>query len=161
MSITDVSKDFDNLTLTLIADFEAPLERVWELWEDPRKLERWWGPPSHPATFEQHRLEPGGESAYFMTGPDGDKYHGWWRVNEVEPPRSLGFTDGFADAEGAANPEMPTTETAVRLSEHEGGTRMELRSRFSSREEMEKLDGMGMTEGLKEAIGQMDALLAD
>lgn len=35
MSVTSVEKDFDSLTLTLIADFRAPLEQVWQLWADP------------------------------------------------------------------------------------------------------------------------------
>jgi len=50
MTVTSVDKDLDDLTLTLTADFDAPIERVWELWADPRKLERWWGPPEYPAT---------------------------------------------------------------------------------------------------------------
>ncbi len=58
MSVTSVDKDLDRLTITLIADFDAPTERVWELWSDPRKLERWWGPPTHPATVEVHDLTP-------------------------------------------------------------------------------------------------------
>lgn len=160
MSVTSVDKDFDSLTLTLIADFDAAVERVWELWSDPRQLERWWGPPSYPATFEQHELSPGGRVTYFMTGPDGGKFHGWWKVEAVEPPSALEFTDGFADQEGRPNDEMPTTSVRMELSEHEGGTRMELRSTFDSREQMQQLDEMGMTEGLREAVGQIDALLA-
>ena len=39
------------LTLTITAEFNAPVTRVWELWENPRLLERWWGPPTYPATF--------------------------------------------------------------------------------------------------------------
>ncbi|HET8950154.1 MAG TPA: SRPBCC domain-containing protein, partial [Solirubrobacteraceae bacterium] len=97
MSIVSVEKDYEALTLVLVAEFAAPVERVWQLWADPRQLERWWGPPSHPATVERHELAPGGEVAYFMTGPDGETSHGWWRVSAVDPPRSLAFSDGFAD----------------------------------------------------------------
>jgi hypothetical protein len=32
--------------LVLVAEFDAPIERVWQLWADPRQLERWWGPPT-------------------------------------------------------------------------------------------------------------------
>ena len=159
MSITSVDKDFDNLTLTLIADFDAPVDRVWELWADPRKLERWWGPPTYPSTFEEHDLSPGGEVSYFMTGPDGDKPRGWWRVTSVNPPTSLEFTDGFADENGNPAPDMPVSTVTMRLTEHDGGTRMELRSAFESREQMEQLVEMGMEEGLRQSIGQMDALL--
>ena len=59
MSVTSVHTDHDHLTVTVIADFGAPIERVWELWSNPRKLERWWGPPAYPATFEKHDLIPG------------------------------------------------------------------------------------------------------
>jgi uncharacterized protein YndB with AHSA1/START domain len=73
LSVTSVDKDYDNLTVTLIADFDAPMDRVWALWSDPRKLERWWGPPDHPATVETHDLTPGGEVKYLMTSPDGKR----------------------------------------------------------------------------------------
>lgn len=159
MSVTSVDKDFDNLTLTLIADFAAPVERVWRLWADPRQLERWWGPPTYPATVEQHDLTPGGEVTYFMTGPEGDRHHGWWRITSVTEPTSLEFTDGFADEDGVPNPDMPTTTTRVTLTDREGGTRMEMRSVFDTREQMDQLMKMGMEEGLREAAGQMDGLL--
>jgi uncharacterized protein YndB with AHSA1/START domain len=160
MSVTSIDKDLDNRTLTLIADFDAPVERVWGLWADPQLLERWWGPPTYPATVEEHDLTPGGSVTYFMTGPEGDRYGGWWKVTSVDPPSSLEFTDGFADKDGKPNPDMPTTTVYVQLTEHEGATRMELRSVFDTRADMEQLMTMGMAEGLEQAVGQMDALLA-
>ncbi|MFC8948258.1 MULTISPECIES: SRPBCC family protein [Streptomyces] len=160
MSVTSLNKDLENLTLTLVADFSAPVERVWQLWADPRQLERWWGPPSYPATVEQHDLTPGGDVTYFMTGPEGDKYRGWWRVATVEAPTSLEFTDGFADQDGVPNADMPTTATRVTLTERDGGTRMEMLSVFDTRDQMEQLMKMGMEDGLREAAGQMDGLLA-
>jgi uncharacterized protein YndB with AHSA1/START domain len=159
MSVTSVDKDPDTLTLTLIADFDAPPEEVWELWADPRRLERWWGPPTYPATFEEHDLTPGGRVTYYMTGPDGETPHGWWRVTSVDPPTSLEFVDGFADADGTPVADMPASTVRVRMTEHDGGTRMELRSVFDSREHMEQLIAMGMEEGLTQAVGQMDAVL--
>ncbi|MFF9210023.1 MULTISPECIES: SRPBCC domain-containing protein [unclassified Streptomyces] len=159
MSVTSVDKDLDHLTLTLVADFGAPVEQVWQLWADPRRLERWWGPPSYPATVEEHDLTPGGEVRYFMTGPEGEKYRGWWRVTTVTPPELLEFTDGFADEDGKPADSMPTMSVRVRLTAHEGGTRMEMRSAFDSREQMDQLMTMGMEEGLQEAVAQIDALL--
>jgi uncharacterized protein YndB with AHSA1/START domain len=160
MSVTSIDKDLDQLSITLIADFDAPMERVWQLWADPRLLERWWGPPSYPATVEQHELAPGGAVTYVMTGPEGDRHRGWWRVTSVDPPASLEFTDGFADDDGAPAAGMPVMTVRMRLIERDGGTRMELRSFFESREQMEQVLAMGALEGLREAVGQMDALLA-
>ena len=161
MSVTSVEKNLDSLTITLVADFDAPIERVWQLWADPRKLERWWGPPSYPATVEKYDLTPGGDVTYVMTGPDGDQPRGWWRVTSVNPPKSLEFTDGFANEDGTPDADMPITRVHMQLTEHGGGTRMELRSVFESREQMEQLVSMGVVEGLQQAVGQMDALLAD
>jgi uncharacterized protein YndB with AHSA1/START domain len=158
LSITSVDTNHDNLTITLIADFDAPIEQVWELWSDPRKLERWWGPPTHPASVEKHDLTPGGEVTYFMTGPEGDSW-GTWRVTAVDPPTSLEFTDAFADTDGTPLADSPVSRVRVRLTERDGGTRMEMQSRFESREDMEQLVSMGTVEGLQQAVGQMDALL--
>ena len=160
MSIVSVEKDLGSLSLTLIAEFDAPIERAWQLWADPRQLERWWGPPTHPSTVEKHDLVAGGEVAYFMTGPGGEQTRGWWRVTSVDPPRSLEFTDGVATADGAPNPKTPTTSVQVRLSEHDGGTRMELRFVFDSSEHMEQLERWGAFEVFPQSVGQMDALLA-
>jgi dihydrofolate reductase len=105
VSIVSVDKDFDDLSLVMVTEFDARIERVWQLWADPRQLERWWGPPAWPATVEKHELVAGGEVTYFMTGPQGERSNGWWRVTSVDPPRSLEFTDGFAGrahAHGAA-----------------------------------------------------------
>ena len=103
MPVTDVNKDLDALTMKITAEFDAGAERIWEMWSDPRQLERWWGPPSYPATFVEHDLSPGARAAYFMTSPEGQKYHGWWRIEEVEPPNRLRFEDGFADDDRDGN----------------------------------------------------------
>ena len=160
MSIVSVEKDFDTLSLVLIAEFDAPIERVWQLWADPRQLERWWGPPTHPATVEHHQLAAGGEVAYFMTGPAGEQSRGWWRVTSVDSPRSLEFTDGFANQDGTPNADTPTTDVQVRLTEQDGRTRMELRFVFDSTEHMEQLERWGAFDVFPQSVGQMDALLA-
>ena len=160
MTVIRVDKDVDNLSLTLVAEFDAPIERVWQLWADPRQLERWWGPPTYPATVEHHDLTPGGEVTYFMTAPDGGRSRGWWRIASVDPPRSLEFVDGFADQDGTPRDDVPTTAIRVELAEHEGVTRMEVRSTFASLEHMEQVVEIGAVEAFQQAVGQADALLA-
>jgi uncharacterized protein YndB with AHSA1/START domain len=161
MSVVSIEKDFESLSLVLVAAFDAPIERVWQLWADPRQLERWWGPPTHPATVENHDLTAGGEVTYVMTGPGGERSRGWWRVTSVDPPSSLEFTDGFADQDGAPNPEMPTTAVRMRLAEHDGGTRMELTFVLESSRHWELLERWGAFEVFPQSVGQMDAVLAD
>ena len=162
MTVTAVRKDPEALTMTLEAEFEAPAERVWQLWSDPRQLERWWGPPSYPATFTKHDLAPGSRVEYHMTGPEGDKPRGFWEVLEADPPNRLAFRDGFANDDGTPNTALPTSEARVRIEEiGSGRTRMSIESIFPSADAMEQVLAMGMKEGLTQAVGQIDAILAE
>jgi uncharacterized protein YndB with AHSA1/START domain len=160
MTVTSVHKDPEAMTMTLTAEFDAAIERTWQLWDDPRQLERWWGPPEYPATFVDHDLSPGGNVSYYMTGPEGDQPRGWWRVLNVEAPHHLEFEDGFADDAGEPNPEMPTMIIRVGLSAQTGGgTVMTVETTFPSVEAMQQMIAMGMEEGMTLALGQIDEIL--
>ncbi len=162
MTVTAVRKDPHTLSMTLDAEFDASPDRVWQLWSDPRQLERWWGPPTYPATFTKHDLQPGGRVEYHMTTPEGDQPRGYWEVQEVDPPHSLVVRDGFANDDGSPNTEMPDGEMRVTIEEVDAGrTRMSIVSIFPSTEAMEQLLAMGQEEGMTEAVGQIDAILGE
>jgi uncharacterized protein YndB with AHSA1/START domain len=161
MTVVESVKDIENLTMTITAEFEAPVERVWRIWVDPRRLERWWGPPTWPATFEAHEPVEGSRSRYFMTGPDGEKARGYWVVTKVEEPTRFEFDDGFADEEGRPDDSLGVTHAVVTLAEVDGRTRMTVRSSFETLEQLEQMVQMGMEEGMNQAMGQIDALLAE
>jgi uncharacterized protein YndB with AHSA1/START domain len=93
-----------------------------------------------------------------MTGPDG-AMRGTWRVTVVDPPTSLEFTDAFAHPDARRIADMPVFTVRVRLTERDGGTRMEMHLAFESRADMEKLLSTGIVEGLRQAVGQIDSLL--
>lgn len=160
MTVTDVRKDPEALTMTVEAEFDASPQRVWKLWEDPRQLEQWWGPPSYPATVTAHDLTPGGRVEYHMTGPEGDQPQGYWEVIEVDAPRLLVVRDGFANDDGTPNPDLPVTTMEMTIEAvDDGRTRMSIVSRFESTEAFEQLLAMGMEEGITEALGQIDSIL--
>jgi uncharacterized protein YndB with AHSA1/START domain len=160
MSVTSVHKDTARLTMTVTAEYDVTAERAWQLWADPRQLERWWGPPTYPATVVEHDLRTGGLVSYYMTGPEGDRPRGWWKVLEAEPPRLLVVEDGFADETGAPDRAMPTMVMRVEIADRPGGVAMTIATHFPSLEAMEQLVAMGMEEGLQQAMGQIDAVLA-
>ena len=160
MTVTNTTKSTENLSLRITAEFSAAVERVWQIWEDPRQLERWWGPPTWPATFERYEFHPGGKADYFMTGPDGTKARGWWKFTAVAGPSSLELDDGFADEHGYPVIEMGSAHMAVAIDNTGGGTRMSVTTTFESAEQMEKMLAMGMEEGISQAMGQIDAILA-
>ncbi|GAA1639932.1 SRPBCC domain-containing protein [Catellatospora bangladeshensis] len=160
MPVTDVRHDLDALTLTITADFAAPVERIWQVYADPRQMEKVWGPPTYPATVVEHDLRPGGRVTYFMTGPEGDKHAGYWLVTAVEAPSSLSFDDGFADLDFTPNPDLPVTKNVYTFTAHDGGTRATYVSSFDSAEQLQQLLDMGVVEGATGAISQIDDLVA-
>ena len=158
MTVTAVRKDPDALTMTLDAEFEATPERVWQLWADPRLLERWWGPPAYPATFTAHDFRVGGRSEYYMTGPEGPTPAGFWEILDLDPPRRMAIKDGFADTDAAGDLPGPA---AMNVTIADGRTRMSIESVFPDTTTMEQLLAMGMESGITEAVGQIDAILAE
>jgi len=161
MPITSVSSDAAALTLTVVGEYPVPVERLWEAFADPRQLEKFWGPETWPATFTRHDMASGGRAEYYMTGPDGERSHGWWRFLTVDPARRIELEDGFAHDDGGANESMPTVRMLFTFESTDAGSRFTSVSSFPDLEAMERLVEMGMMEGLRSALGQMDDVLAD
>lgn len=161
MPVTAIDKDPHALTLTITADFPVPLQRLWDTYADPRQLEKFWGPPSWPATFSRHDFAPGGLSHYYMTGPEGERSGGYWKFIAVDAPHSFEVRDGFALPDGSPNTEMPSMRMVFTFSETESGSRMFMTTYFNSADELEQLLALGMLEGTEAAMGQIDDVLAD
>jgi uncharacterized protein YndB with AHSA1/START domain len=161
MTIWTVEKNAEAKTMVITAEFTAPVANVWQLWADPRLLERWWGPPGFPATFQQHDLTPGGTITYFMAAPDGsDRMDGTWNVVEVDAPTRLVLEDAIVDDDGTPSDGGPTRmEIDIKAAGEQ--TRMILTTHFDSLTTMEQTIEMGFEEGMKACMSQIDAVLAE
>lgn len=160
MPVIDTTHDEENLTLTLVAEFAASPQRVWEIYADPRQLEKIWGPPTYPATVVDHSLTPGGRVTYFMTSPEGEKFCGLWEISSVEEPSRLVFRDYFADEDFSAVESMPGSTNTYAFAEVAAGTRVTYESTFESLDGLKTVLEMGVVEGSTGAINQIDELLA-
>ncbi len=161
MPITSVVKDTDALTMAVTADFPASVERLWNAYTDPRQIERFWGPPSWPATFYRHDVTVGGRSEYTMTGPEGERSTAFWEFLAVDPGRSFEVLDGFSADNDSENAGMPSVRMVFVFEETDAGSRLVTTTHFPSLEALEQLLGVGMEEGMREAMGQIDDVLAD
>lgn len=161
MPITSVSKDPAALTMTVVAEFPVPVQRLWDAYADPRQLERFWGPPTYPARFTRHDMYPGGRSEYAMTGPAGDVSRGYWEFLSVHPQESFEVRDGFAAEDGSDNHDMPSMRMVFRFTATATGSQVSTTTYFNSVEDLDQLLAMGMEEGMREAMAQMDAVVAD
>ncbi|MGO2746982.1 SRPBCC family protein [Microbacterium sp.] len=164
MPVTDITTDAENLTMTVIADFAAPVERVWTAYADPRQLERFWGPPGWPATFTTWDHTVGGRAIYHMTSPQGEKSSGAWEFLTIEAPHRFEVLDSFVDADGNPLDGFPAMRMAFGFEASGSGgdsTRMTTTTYFTSVEALEQVTAMGMMEGTRMAMSQIDAVLQD
>ncbi|WP_109208816.1 MULTISPECIES: SRPBCC family protein [Microbacterium] len=160
MPVTDVTTDAEALTMTLEAEFAAPVERLWQAFTDPSQLERFWGPPGWPASFPTFDFAVGGRAVYFMTSPQGEKSYGSWEFLEIDAPRGFTVLDNFANEDGAPLEGMPTMRVVFTFEPTETGSRMVNVSHFASAEALEQVVAFGAVEGSTMAINQLDRVLA-
>ena len=113
------------------------------------------GPRPSPATSSRSAAQ----SRYYMTSPEGEKHFGWWRIDVIDDQRHLEFANGFAGDDGEPVPDLAPAGGIVELESDGGRTRMLVRTQFIDVEQMERMLGMGMQEGMGMALGQIDALL--
>lgn len=156
MPITAVHQDPEQLTMTVVAAFPVSVKRLWDAYADARQLERFWGPPAYPATFTRHDMVEGGCSTYSMVGPDGDVSRGYWEFLEVDPPRRFEVRDGFARPDGSPNAEMPSMRMVFEFAESDEGSQVTATTFFDTVDGMERLLEMGIEQGMREAMGQID-----
>jgi len=156
MPLTSVTQHASSLTLTVVGDYPVPQQRLWDAFADPRQLERFWGPPAYPATFTQHDFQVGGRAEYFLALPDGGKWNGSWKFTAVDPIRSFEAEDG---EDNAQDENMPAAMTFA-FATTPAGSRVVIVTRFSSVEAMAQTIP-AMEEGMRAAMPQLDALLAE
>lgn len=161
MNTPHIETNLDAGTLAIVTEYDAGVDPVWTLWGDPAVLAQWWGPPTYPATITEYDLRAGGSVRYYMTGPDGDRYHGGWRVLGVDAPNRIELEDYFADETGEPVEDMPVSRTIVSIGEiGSGRTRMSIETMYPSRDALQQVLDMGMEEGISQALGQTDVLVS-
>jgi uncharacterized protein YndB with AHSA1/START domain len=161
MSITNVEKDPEALTMTVTAALDATVERAWQLWADPQQFEQWWGPPGYPVTVVDHDLRPSGRITFFMAGDEGERHDSTWEVIAADPPHYLELRDADVDHDGRPNDGNAMTAMVITIDERNGeGTVMAIGIRFNSLAGMEQVLATGVEEGMVSVFSQIDAVLA-
>lgn len=143
-------------TVTLTRIYNAPRERVWKAWTDPKQFAQWWG----PAGFTNPRCEvdvrPGGAIRIDMRGPDGTVYPMTGVYEEVVAYERLVFTASALDEKGKPLFEVLNTVT---FAEQGGKTKLTVQARVVTK--TAGADAMldGMEEGWKGSLDRLGELL--
>lgn len=161
MTFVSAEKNPAARTMTFVAEFDAPVERVWSVWSDRETLERWWGPPEYPATISEFEFVAGGRMHYRMVGdPDGEQLDGRLQFISIDEPREIVYDEAFI-ADEAEPDAVPLNRSVVTFTAFGEVTRMTIVTTFSSDEEFEQAVEFGALEGYEAGIGQIDAILAE
>jgi len=133
--------------------FDAPVERVWQAFTDPKLVAQWWG-RGNELVIERMEVERGGHWRFVEHSPDG--VHGFeGRYREVTPPERLVQTfewDGM--------PGYVAVDTNVFEDLGDGRTRIVTTSLFHTTDERDGMLTSGMEEGLNQSYAALDKLLA-
>lgn len=81
-------------------EFPVSTQRMFELWTEPRHLQRWFGPIG--MTLEAHTLDlrPQGQYHFGLKAPSGQVMWGRWDFLAVQAGQKLRWLHAFSDAQG-------------------------------------------------------------
>jgi len=115
--------------------FDAPRERVWAAWTEPKKLMQWWGPKDFTSPVCKIDLRVGGKYLYCMRSPDGQDFWSTGVYREIDKQERIVCIDSFADEKGNVVPathygmsDFPLElQVTVTFEKDDGRTKMVLR----------------------------------
>ena len=94
----------NNNGLTIVREFNLPVEAVWKYWSNPTHLKQWWGPKDFTCPVVKIDFRVGGKYHLAMHGPAGTEFDkDMWSTGvykEIVPMKKIVVTDSFADEKG-------------------------------------------------------------
>jgi uncharacterized protein YndB with AHSA1/START domain len=153
------SKDIPQKQLTVVRDFDAPVDLVWKAWTERDILDQWWAPNPWKAETKSMDFRVGGRWLYCMVGPNAEKH--WCRVDfrSIKPQVSVASTAIFCDEEGHHNTDMPTMNWLQQFSQTAQGTTVTVVITFDNEAAMEKIIVMGFQQGFSMGMSNLDEYL--
>jgi uncharacterized protein YndB with AHSA1/START domain len=159
MSKTIVSKDFQEKSILVSREFNAPLETVWKAFTESESLEKWWAPKPWRAETKTMHFSEGGYWLYAMVSPENEKHWGKMNFLKIDPMVSYAIEDEFCDEDGNTNTELPISLGKNTFTKTETGTSVEFKTTYNSEEEIHKLIEMGFEQGITMTFEELATLL--
>ena len=157
---TTYTRDIVNKRMTVVREFAAPVDRVWQAWTDSKMLEQWWAPKPWKAVTKAMDFREGGQWLYYMQGPDGTKTYDRIDYKSVKPRNSFSAFVAFCDENGVINQDLPRWNWTNKFTTSPTGTRVEVEIQFASEADLLKIAELGFQEGFAKAHDNLDQLLA-
>ena len=156
---TTYSKDLANRKITVVREFDAPVELVWRAWTEKELLDQWWAPKPYQAKTKSMDFREGGIWLYNMEGPEGDAAFCRVDFEQIREHKFISSKDMFCDERGNPNDDFPKMRWTNHFTPTESGTKVQVVVSFNSEADLEKIVEMGFQEGFAAAHGNLDELL--
>lgn len=146
--------------LTMVRVFDAPRERVFRVWTDPRYVARWWGVAGCTLPVCELDVRLGGAWRIDMRVPSGVVYRNGGVYLEVVANERIVYTD-VPDPESpvwAGSPPEPAVHT-VTFEDVTGGTRVTLLSRFRSIADRDRRVSSGVQRVIALCLDRVERIL--
>lgn len=157
--------------LTIVREFDAPVEKVWQAWSDPEVFKKWWGPKDFSCPVSNIDFKVGGRYLSCMRGaltPGGEEKDFWSTgiYQEIIPMKKIVVSDSFADKEGNVVPSTyygmegfpPETIISVSFSEL-AGNRTKMTLEHSGVQDISENDFINMEQGWNQSFDKMEEVL--
>lgn len=147
-------------TLTIVREFAAERQLVWDCHTKAELLNQWFAPAPFTTKTKSMDFRNGGHWHYAMIDPTGPEYWGYTEYLDVKPIDSYRTTDAFSDSEGNINQELPRAIWDVIFTDKGENAVVTTVVQYASLQDLETIINMGMEEGMKMTLDKLDELLA-
>lgn len=156
---TTVVKDFKEKSILVARVFNATVENVWRCYTEPELLDQWWGPAPWRAETKTMKFEVGGYWLYAMVSPEGERHWGIMNYKSIELHKNITLEDGFCDADGNMNKELPVSKGEMIFTTSNTGTLVEFKMTYTTEEQLKTIVEMGFEQGITACLEQLSQLL--
>ena len=148
-------------TLVTTRVFDAPRQRVYKAWTDPKQLALWFPPEGFTAPRCELDVRVGGAMRIDMKGPEGEPFNGQIYpgkgvYREVIPNERLVFTM-VPEIDGK---KMPSVLMTVEFEDQAGKTKLTIRQTLDTVADYEEMMKTGMEQGIAESLGKLAGVLS-
>ena len=154
MSKTTFNVNRENLTVEMERTFNAPREKVFNAFIDPKAISSWWGPRSLKITIDKMEPVEGGSWRFIHKDASGNEFAFNGIYKEINKPCQIVQTLNF---EGI--PETHELVETAKFEAIEGKTRVRTISEYQNIADLEGMVSSGMEAGATEGWDRLAELI--
>ncbi len=151
--------DKENNSILIRREFAAELLLVWNAFTKSEILDQWWAPAPWKTKTKSMDFREGGVWLYSMCGPEDEEHWSFAQYKAIENQKSFVAVDGFSDADGKVNKELPQSNWEVKFNQIENRSLVVSQITYPDLAQLEATIQMGFKEGITIAMEGLDKLL--